>query len=148
VHGLSHSPHVAESVSLPPAGALARPSPWLGIAARLTRFFTWSTVLTGCDGWISRLYTGGVRVLFTPTALTFLADLAAVGLFAFIPALFDGHLASTTPGLGEAKANCGIAEPPSEERRRNEEILDGANRAIQRTQRETTTTPSGGPAVR
>jgi hypothetical protein len=47
-----------------------------------------------------------------------------------------------------AEKKRGVAEPPSEEKRTNEQILDQANRSIQRTQRETTTTPSGAPAVR
>ena len=47
-----------------------------------------------------------------------------------------------------AEKKLGVAEPPLEEKRKNEEVLDQANRSIQRTQRETTTTPSGAPAVR
>ena len=47
-----------------------------------------------------------------------------------------------------AEKKLGVAEPPREEKRKNEEVLDQANRSIQRTQRETTTTPSGTPAER
>ena len=47
-----------------------------------------------------------------------------------------------------AEKKRGVAEPPAEEKRRDEQMVNQANRSIQRTQRETTTTPSAAPAVR
>jgi hypothetical protein len=47
-----------------------------------------------------------------------------------------------------AEKKLGVAEPPSEEKQKNEQMLDQANRSIQRTRSETTTAPSGAPAVR
>jgi len=57
-----------------------RPAWWLVVAAWLTRAFTWKVQLTGCDGWVSRLYAGGARVLFTRPALV-LFSAVAVGRF-------------------------------------------------------------------
>jgi hypothetical protein len=59
---------------------------------------------------------------------------------------------SGVPLNGKATLNAekklGVAEPSSEEKSKNDQLLDQANRSIQRTQKETTTTPSGTPVVR
>jgi hypothetical protein len=47
-----------------------------------------------------------------------------------------------------AEQKRGVAEPPSEEAKKTDLIENQAGQAIQRTQMETTTTPSGAPAVR
>jgi CRP-like cAMP-binding protein/Zn-dependent protease len=91
-----------ETIRLPQVELLARPPLWRRIAARLTRFFTWDAVLTGCDGSFSRLYAGGVRTLFTPLGLTLLAAIAMVGFALFVFALFDGRVAIASPDLGGA----------------------------------------------
>ena len=58
--------------------------------------------------------------------------------------------AAATNGIAtlNAEKKRGVAEPPAEEKRRDEQMVNQANRSIQRTQRETTTTPSAAPAVR
>ena len=91
-----------ETIRLPQMEFLLRPPLWRRIAARLTRVFTWDTVVTGCDGTFSRLYAGGVRALFTPLALTLLAAIVAVGFTLFVLALFNGRVAVASPDLGGA----------------------------------------------
>jgi len=46
-----------------------------------------------------------------------------------------------------AQKKLGVAESPSEEKRKNDEILNQADQSIQRTQKETNMTPSSAPAT-
>jgi hypothetical protein len=47
-----------------------------------------------------------------------------------------------------AEKKLGVAEPPSTKKAKDDQMLDQANKSIQRTQRETATTPSGVSAIR
>jgi Zn-dependent protease len=82
-----------ETARLPPTESLVRPQLWATTAAGFTRLFTWQTALTGCDRVLSRLYTGGIRALFTPLGLTLLAAVAVSGFVAFALALVEGRVA-------------------------------------------------------
>jgi Zn-dependent protease len=62
------------------------------VAAWLIRVFTWKIQFTGCDKWLSRLYVGGVRVLFTRPALVLISAVAVIGFAGLIAALITGRM--------------------------------------------------------
>jgi CRP-like cAMP-binding protein len=45
---------------------LVRPPWWSSAMEWLIRILTWRILVTGCDKWLSWIYAGGARVLFTP----------------------------------------------------------------------------------
>jgi hypothetical protein len=47
-----------------------------------------------------------------------------------------------------AEKKLGVAEPPSSKKAKDDQMLDQANKSIQRTQRKIATTPSGVSAIR
>jgi putative peptide zinc metalloprotease protein len=53
---------------------------------------TWRIQLTGCDRWLSRIYTGGARTLFTAPALASFAAIAATGAAGLVFALTAGRV--------------------------------------------------------
>jgi putative peptide zinc metalloprotease protein len=89
-----------ETTRLAEIDGLMRPSRARMIAARLTRVFTWQAPLTGCDEWLSRLYAGGARLLFTWPALAVFSSAAIIGFAGLIFALMEGRVALTTERAG------------------------------------------------
>ncbi len=49
---------------------------------------------------------------------------------------------------GDAEKKLGGAQPPATAKAKDDQMLDQANKSIQRTEKETTATPSGRPAIR
>jgi putative peptide zinc metalloprotease protein len=69
------------------------PQSWQSSAvAWLIRILTWRIHLTGCDRWLSGIYTGGARLLFTPAALVSLAAIGAAGVAGLVFALWAGRV--------------------------------------------------------
>jgi putative peptide zinc metalloprotease protein len=71
---------------------------WVGVAAWLTRVFTWRVEFTGCDRWLSQLYAGGIRVLFSRPALALFSAVAVAGFASLVVALIMGRMTLTPTG--------------------------------------------------
>jgi Zn-dependent protease len=86
-----------ESEGLAGISKQIRPS-WSSIAVTwLIRILIWRIHLTGCDRWLSPIYSGGARVLFTRPAVASFTAIAATGAAGLVFALIAGRvtLAST-----------------------------------------------------